>query len=100
MRELPAPLPITSRMRSRVEPGLGAEHDRLGGGGVVDGDQQIGDELHPAAIAERAEIMADPRKGGEGVTAAAIGGLVAARIDREVAGDGLRAGAGDRAIEQ
>ena len=66
MREVPAPLAMTSRMRSGVEPGLGAEHDRLGGGGVVHRDQQIGDEFHPAAVAELAEIVADPGEGGEG----------------------------------
>ena len=62
-------------------------------------DEQIGDKLHAAAIAESTEIMADPREAGEDVTATRIGRLVAAAIEREVAGDGLRAGAGERAIE-
>src|SRR5207248_3722715 len=82
-----------------VEPRLCAEHDRLRGRRVMHRDEQVRDKFHAAAIAESTEIMADPRKAGEGVTAARIGRLVAAAIEREIAGDGLRAGAGERAIE-
>jgi hypothetical protein len=84
----------------RVEPGLDAEHERLGGGDVVHRDEQVGDELHPAAVAEFAEVMRRPGEGVEHRRHAAKGGLVAAGIDREVARHRLRPGAGDRAVQQ
>jgi hypothetical protein len=63
-------------------------------------DQQIGDKFHPAAFAERAEIVADPGETVEHRAGAAESGLVAAAIEREIAGHSLRAGAGQRAIER
>ena len=71
MRELPAAAGDHLKDALRIEPGLGAEHDRLGRCGVVHRDQQIGDELHAAAVAEGAEIMRHSREPVEDRTAAA-----------------------------
>ena len=83
----------------RIEPGLHAEHHRLGARDVVDRDQQVGDELHLHAVAEAAEIMRLAREVGEQRHQAVDRLRVAARIDHEVLGARLRAGAAQRAIE-
>ena len=67
---------------------------------VVDGDEQIGDEFHLAAVAERAEVVRQAREPGEDRGATLVGGAVARGIDDEVARHRLRAGAAQRAIEE
>src|SRR5258708_18675000 len=41
----------------RIEPAFHAERERLGRGNVVDRDQQVGAEFHPAAVPELAEVV-------------------------------------------
>ena len=60
----------------------------------------IGDEFHPAAIAERAEIGALPGEIGKQRRAPGDGDAVAAGIDDEIALFGLRAGAAQRTVER
>ena len=68
----------------RIEPGLHAEHHRLGAGDVVDRDQQVGDVFHAAAVAERAEVVHRAREAGEQRAQLADRLGVAAGIDHEV----------------
>ncbi|HEY1504802.1 MAG TPA: hypothetical protein VGF92_10925 [Stellaceae bacterium] len=83
-----------------IQPGFHAEHHCFGTGDVVHRDQQIGDEFHLAAVAEGTEIV---RRAGEAVEhrlGAHVGRALAAGVDREIARQGLRAGARKRTIEQ
>ena len=76
------------------------QQHRLGGGDVVNGDQMIGDEFHPAAIAVGAEIGALPGEIGKQIGASGNGGTVAAGVDHEIAIFGLRAGSTQRTIQR
>ena len=51
---------------------------------VVDGDQQVGDVFHPAAVAERAEVVHAARKAEEERLEPGDRAAVAARIDDEI----------------
>ena len=66
----------------------------------MDRDQQIGDELHAAAVAERADMIMRAREALEHRDGALIGGLLARGVDREIAGARLGAGARQRTVEQ
>ena len=83
----------------RIEPGLEPEHHRLGGGDVVDRDQEVRHVFHAAAVAEFTEVVRGAGKGGKQRPQLADRLAVAAGIDHEVLGLGLRAGAADRAVQ-
>ena len=82
------------------KPGFHAQHQRLGARHVVDGDQEIGDVFHAAAVAERAEIVHTRREVGEQRAQPLDLGGAARGIDDKVLDLGLRAGAAHRAVEQ
>src|SRR6516165_2943822 len=60
----------------------------------------VGDELHPAAVAESADIFLRPRHAGEHLATALESRLIAAAKDDEVLPRCLSAGAAHRAVEQ
>ncbi len=100
MTEPPAPFAHGLPEDLRVETRGHAEREGLGGGGVVDRDQQVGDQLHGGAVAEGADVAHRAREGLQhrahllerlGVTAAE---------HHEVAVAGLRTRAAQRAVEQ
>ncbi len=74
-------------------------HHRFGGGQVVYGHQQVGDELELGAGAELAAVISRAREPVEYLAAAVEHPAVAARVDRDVLGGRLGAGAADRAVE-
>ena len=84
----------------RREPGLDREHHRLGGGDVVDGDEEVRHELHARAVAEGAEVVRFAGEAGKERPVRFDGGGAAARIDDEIPGPGLRPGAAQRAVER
>jgi hypothetical protein len=84
----------------RIEPGALRQGHRLGGGDVVNRDQMVGDELHAAAVAERAEIGALFGKIGEQPRAPRNRSAVAAGIDHEITLPCLRAGTAQRTVER
>ncbi len=83
----------------RVEPRLDAEHHGLRRRDVVDGDQEVRDIFHAAAVAEYAEVVRGAGETGEQRLELADRLAVAAGVDHEILGPGLRAGAADRTIE-
>ncbi len=84
----------------RIEAGLEAEHEGFGRGDIVDRDQEIGDELHAAAVAEGAEVVVLAREIGEEGPERRDSPGIAARIDDEVLDGGLRAGAAQGAVQR
>src|ERR1700738_268272 len=100
MREEPALSTITSKTRAGSEPGHFAEQDGFGRRQIVDRDEMVGNELHPAAVAERTDITLPARYAGEHLAAALERRLVAAGEYDEVLSGRLGAGAAYRAVEQ
>jgi len=66
----------------------------------VNGDQVIGDEFHPAAIAVGAEVGALPGEIGKQTGASGNGSAVATGVDHEIAIYGLGAGIWTRDISK
>ena len=83
-----------------VHPCFLGQHEGLGRRQVVDGDQQVGDELQLGAGAECAAVISIARKTRKNLLATRAGAAIAARVDHDVFHCGLRAGAADRTIEQ
>src|SRR5258708_38848342 len=73
---------------------------RFGSRDVVDCDQMIGDELHPAAIAEPAEIRALLGEVGEEARTLCDRVAVAAGVDHEIAVFCLSAGSAEWTIQR
>jgi len=99
MREEPSLSPITVEDQRRIEPRHLAEHNRFGRRQIVDRNEMVGDELHPAAITEGADIFLRSGYTGEHLAAALECRLVAAGEDDEVPARRLGAGAAHRTIE-
>src|SRR5258708_75645 len=83
-----------------IEPGLHAEHERLRGRHVVDRHQQVGDELHLAAVAELAQVVMRARETFQDRNDFLEGLLIAACVDHQIPRPRLRTGARERAVEQ
>jgi hypothetical protein len=81
------------------EPRLHAEHERLGGGDVVDRDQEIGPELEARAVAERPGVVAGAGEAVEDAAAALERALVAAGVNHDLLSHRLGAGAAERRIK-
>jgi len=79
---------------------LHAQDHRLGARHIVDGDKEIGDVLHAAAVAEFAEVVKTAGESREHRAQFLDLGRTARGIDHEVFYLGLRAGAAHRTIEQ
>ena len=77
-----------------------AHQHRLGGGNIVDGDQQVGDQLHLHAAAKTADVVGRPREALEHRRKALDGSRIAAGIYRQVAGFRLRSGARQGTVEE
>jgi hypothetical protein len=83
-----------------VDARLLPHHHRLGGGEVVYGHQQVGDELQLRPDAELTAVVGRARETVEYPAAAIERAALAAGVDRDVLRRRLRAGAADRAVEQ
>src|SRR3954447_2409079 len=99
MREVPAPLAMTSTMRRGSSPALAPSTIASAAAALCTATSRL-DEFHQAAVAERAEVVTDPGEGGEHVMNARERGLVAAAVQREIARPGLRPGARQRTVQQ
>jgi hypothetical protein len=85
---------------TRIEPGALRQNDRLGGRDVVYGDQVIGDEFHPAAVAELSKIGALLGEVGEQIYALGNGVAIAAGVDDEIANLRLNPGPAQGTVER
>ena len=83
-----------------VDAGFQAERHRLGGGGDVDGDQQIVDQLDLAGGAEGAEVMHDIAKAAHHLLGFLGGVGVAGEIDHRLARAHHAGRAADFAVEK
>ena len=84
----------------RIQTRAHSHQDRFGGRHVVYRHQQIGNQFHPHAIAERADVVTHPRKTFEDRPESADAFCVTAGINRQIARQCLRARARQRAVEQ
>jgi len=75
-----------------IEPSHLAEHKGFGRRQIVDGDEVVGDELHPASVAKGTDIFLRARYAGEHLAAALESCFVTAGEDDEVLPGCLGAG--------
>src|SRR5260370_16304377 len=83
----------------RIESGHLAEHKGFGRRQIVNGDKMVGDELHPATVAEGTDIFLGARYAGEHFAAALESRFVTAGEDNEVLSGRLAAAAAHRTVE-
>src|SRR4029077_15180225 len=84
---------------ARIETGFHAQHHGLSSGDVVDGDQEIGDVFHAAAVAELADIEDVTAECHKHRTQTSNGSGVAAGVENQVTVLCLRTSAADRTID-
>ena len=89
-----------ARRIARADAPALAQQQGLGGGDVVDGDQQVRHQLHLHAVAEGAEMELRFREALEHRLQAFDHGRGATRVDGQVLAHRLRAGARQRAVQQ
>jgi hypothetical protein len=97
---LRGPCPDRRDERGRVQPRRDAEKHGFGRRDIVDGDEVIGDQLHPRRVAEPAKVDHFARNRFQERAHDGQHRGIAARVDHRIARRHLGTGAADRAIEQ